>query len=57
MAIEKIICPDCGGEDFRHVKTDIVCQGCRHVLTDEEIDKLLKESYEQFQRGEQPCGK
>lgn len=48
MKVFDIVCGICGSHDFKQIGIDAVCQGCGHVLTDDEMQKLLNDSYKDY---------
>ena len=47
MKIKKVLCPKCKGE----VNSNLQCIVCNRELTDEEIEKILSDSYKDYKEG------
>lgn len=47
MKVSKIICPKCKDTEFKAGDGKYTCESCGYVLSDEDIDRILNEAYEQ----------
>lgn len=46
MSVYDIVCGKCGSHIFKPVGKETVCQGCGYVLTGDDINRLLNQTYE-----------
>ncbi len=46
MEVHDIVCGKCGSHDFKSIEGKAICQGCGYVLTSEDIQNILQQTYE-----------
>lgn len=46
MELFDIVCGKCGSHDFKGIDGKSTCQGCGYILTDNDIESLLEQTWQ-----------